>query len=127
MWEATLLGVAVATLIGVAFVGGCFCGSYVQRTIGYVIKTRAEKELLDQAAEREERAFEDRRIGEYQASRTVKAHEALENVSRSSPISPLGASIPSPEALDDLLDANPHDFTRNLSTEKMREAMRRGQ
>lgn len=127
MWAEMLLGVAVATLIGVSFVGGCFCGSYVQRTIGYVIKTRAEKELLDQAAEREERSYEDRRIGQYQASRTVKAAEALENVSRSSSNSPLGASIPSPDDLDGLLDANPHDFTKNLSTEKMREAMRRGQ
>ncbi len=44
------------------FVLGCFVGSKIQRTIGYVIKTKAEKELLDQAREREEQSYETRRL-----------------------------------------------------------------
>ena len=123
MWEATLLGVSVAALISVAFVGGCFCGSWVQRSIGYVIRTRAEKELLDSAAQREEKSYEHRRMADFQARRTKGAEEAMDNVGRNEVPNPLGPHMPSPEDLDEILGASSTtDFTKGLATERMRAA-----
>ena len=117
MWEDVLLGVTVATLIGAAFVGGCFCGSWVQRSISYVIRTRLDKELLDSAKEREEKAYERRRAEDYQARRTVNAEEALHNFYARPPENPLGPIVPSPDELDDLMAK---DFASSLSTERVR-------
>ena len=118
MWEATLLGVTVAVLIGAAFVGGCFCGSWVQRSVGYVIRSRVEKELLDQATAREEQNYEKRRAQDYEARRYANAEEASHNLYKP-PESPLGPVIPSPEDLDEIMG---DDFASRLSTERIRRA-----
>lgn len=120
MWEATLLGVTVATLIGGAFVGGCFCGSWVQRSIGYVIRTRVENEILEQAKDREEKAYERRRAEDYQNRRVTDAEEALLNLGQPGD-NPLGPIVPSPEDLDRIMDGG-HDFASTLSTERLKKA-----
>jgi hypothetical protein len=125
-WETTLHGLTVGLLVAVAFIGGCFCGSWVQRSIGYVIRTRVDKELLDSAAEREEKSYENRRLGEYQAGRTTSAEEAMANLAQTTPQTPMGPPIPSPDQLDELLDAKQRDWTKNLGTERMKEAVERG-
>jgi len=122
MWADVLLGITVAALVSVAFVGGCFCGSWVQRSIGYVIRTRAEKELLDQAKEREEDNYTRRRQRDWQKRRKVNAEEAMEDLNHVPNDSPLGDPIPSPEDIDDILPRNPHDFTTRLATERLKEA-----
>lgn len=120
MWEATLLGVTVATLIGVAFVGGCFCGSWVQRSISYVIRTRLDKEILDQAKDREEQAYEKRRADDYQVRRKSNAEEAILNLGQPDE-NPLGPFVPSPDDLDEIMSAS-HDFTATMSTERLKKA-----
>jgi hypothetical protein len=129
VWGSVVVGLTVAILVGAAFVGGCFCGSWVQRSIGYIIRTRAEKELLDQAAERVERTVKEGRGEDYAKRRIRDAAEALANFGEAPHGSdhPLGHGLPSPgdlDDLDDLLDAearsNPNDFTAGLATERMK-------
>ncbi len=122
MWEATFLGVVVAILVSAAFVGGCFCGSWVQRSIGYIIRTRAEKELLEQAKEREEANYKVRRAVDWEAGRGQAAEDAFEKFSQAPTSNPLGPGLPSPDELDKFLDAAPENFTTNLATERMKRA-----
>lgn len=124
MWEDAFLGVAIAILIGTAFVGGCFCGSAVQRSIGYVIRTRVEKELLEQATDREEQNYEKRRAEDYRDRRNTYAEEASRNLYKR-PENPMGPNIPSPDELDEIMGQQ-HDFTATMSTERMRQALEAG-
>jgi len=133
MWESVALGITVAVLASFAFVGGCFCGSWVQRSIGYVIRTRAEKELLDQASERAQKDYGMARKGAVAGIRKAHASDAMADLERAmrgdrpmGPPSPSPSDIGSPEELDDLEAAisassrEPRDWVGNLGTERLR-------
>lgn len=111
---------AIAVLLGAA----AFFGSWVQRSIGYVIKTRAEDELLNQAADRERENLERQRSQDYVNSGPDRAAEALANLTGMpavAPDNPLGPILPSPDQLDEAMSAgNPNDWTSELSTEQMK-------
>ncbi len=126
MWSEAGFVALLTVWSSLLFVGGCFCGSWVQRSIGYVIKSRTEKELLDAATDRAGRDYDDTRLADYQENRSKQAAEAAKNVTYSVPENPLGQGFPSPDDLDRAMGSNPNDWTKDLSTERLREAQRRG-
>lgn len=126
MWSEAGFVVTLTIWSSLLFVGGCFCGSWIQRSIGYIIRTKTEKELLDAATERAGRGYDDARMEDYQENRAKQAADAFENVNRSFPEGPLGAKMPSPDDLDKAMGSNPNNWTKNLSTERLREAQNRG-
>jgi hypothetical protein len=122
-----LLVPAIACLWGcvnTAFVFLAFkLGAKAREDVGYVIKTRAEKELLDQATEREEKDYAHRRGADYLAKVGERTKEAARNVSKKPRE---GFPMPDPTEIDDLLPNDPTDWTKALGTERMKEYLRAG-
>ncbi len=108
----------VAGLSGAGlFVLGCFVGSKIQRDLGYVIKTRESKELLDQAKEREEKNYEANRS---QASQGRKADAGIDAVDFLAKRKAAGHAhpVPMPPAPDDLPKPKSKDWVDSMGTER---------
>lgn len=102
-----------------SFVLGCFVGSKIQREVGYVIRTRAEKELLEQAKEREEIAYDRNRKAGADERITEGMNDAVEYLAKRAKTTshPFG---PPPPAPTDMPSPRSQDWAASLGTERAR-------
>lgn len=114
--EGGLLFVAGLSGAGL-FVLGCFVGSKIQRSIGYVIRTRAENELLKQASEREEENYEEGRQQAAQGRMAEAGMDAVDFLARRKAVGH-AHPVPVPPAPDDLPRAKSKSFVDQMGTER---------